>query len=213
MKHIIFTKTMQKCLSFPLRMMIEPLVQRVASLLELINTTSAEIATYDKIIATLYAKLDEKKIFLSFPGAGEVLAPRLVALFGQDMERFQNAQELQIITGCAPVTVKSGKSKKVHMRWAGSKFQRQTMTEFAKCSVKFCPWARAFCELHRPNKDEGEPYHTTIRKLAFKWVRILFQCWKNGRPYDEAEYLESLRRSNSPIWGQLQRMQSESTAS
>lgn len=192
---------------------IEPMVQRVSSLLELIKVSSGEIATYDKIIAELYVTLDQQGIFQSFPGAGEVLAPRLAALFGRDPQRFQGAAELQIITGSAPVTIKSGKSKKVQMRWAGSKFQRQTMTEFAKCSVKFCPWARAFCQLHRPNPDEGESYHTTVRKLAFKWLRILYQCWKQGRPYDEAEYLESLRRSNSPVWFQLQKMQSAQAVS
>ena len=35
--------------------------------------------------------------------------------------------------------------------------------------------------------------------LAFKWMRIIFRCWKDRVPYDEAKYLESLKRSKSPL--------------
>ena len=31
-----------------------------------------------------------------------------------------------------------------------------------------------------------------IRSLAFKWIRILFRCWKERKPYDEAVYLRAL---------------------
>ena len=31
-----------------------------------------------------------------------------------------------------------------------------------------------------------------IRSLAFKWIRILFRCWKEHRPYDEAAYQRAL---------------------
>jgi hypothetical protein len=36
--------------------------------------------------------------------------------------------------------------------------------------------------------------------LAYKWIRILYRCWKDGVPYDEQVYLKSLQRHRSPLW-------------
>jgi hypothetical protein len=33
-----------------------------------------------------------------------------------------------------------------------------------------------------------------VRALAFKWIRILYRCWQTRTPYDEATYLNALRR-------------------
>ena len=38
-----------------------------------------------------------------------------------------------------------------------------------------------------------------VRALAFKWIRILFRCWKDRKPYDEQTYIQALRRSASPL--------------
>ena len=58
------------------------------------------------------------------------------------------------------------------------------------------PVARAYYDLqiHR-----GNSHHAAVRALAFKWIRILFRCWKNRTPYDEQVYLQSLQKRNSPL--------------
>jgi hypothetical protein len=66
------------------------------------------------------------------------LAPRLLAAFGTDRDRFQTAQEMQSLSGIAPVTKRSGKRKVVQRRWACPKFLLQTFHEFAGCSVPQC---------------------------------------------------------------------------
>ena len=38
-----------------------------------------------------------------------------------------------------------------------------------------------------------------MRALAFKWQRILFRCWQDQRPYDEAKYEAALRKHSSPL--------------
>jgi hypothetical protein len=38
-----------------------------------------------------------------------------------------------------------------------------------------------------------------IRSLAFKWIRIVFKCWKERKPYDESKYLEALKAEGSPL--------------
>lgn len=35
--------------------------------------------------------------------------------------------------------------------------------------------------------------------MAYKWIRILFICWKNNEPYNEKKYIQSLLKYRSPI--------------
>ncbi len=56
-------------------------------------------------------------------------------------------------------------------------------------------WARRYYER---KKLAGEKHHAILRSLAFKWIRILWKCWKDRTPYDEARYLETLKKRNSP---------------
>src|SRR6266705_2683515 len=79
-------------------------------------------------------------IFDSLPGAGAVMAPRLLAAFGSQRERYQNAAEMQTFSGIAPVTESSGKSSWVHFRFACSKFLRQSFHEWAALSIPHSQW-------------------------------------------------------------------------
>jgi hypothetical protein len=36
-------------------------------------------------------------------------------------------------------------------------------------------------------------HHVAVRALAFKWIRILFACWKNRVHYDPDRYLKALQ--------------------
>src|SRR5438105_6933548 len=193
---------------------IEPMSLRVKCLLEQIATLSRSIAQYDKRIASLIPILDCDGIFASLPGAGNCLCPRLAVLFGQDRTRFGSAGEVQMMTGSAPVSEKSGKKNLVYMRWACSTFQRQTMVEFALASVRFSKWAGAFYDMSMPEDPNADkPTYTVLRKLAFKWLRIIYRCWQTRTRYDEARYIESLRSSGSPIWHHLQKTNSLAPAS
>jgi transposase len=184
---------------------IEPQALRVKSLLEHIGTLSRIIASYEQRIQSLLTILDADGVFASLPGAGSCLTPRLAVLFGQDRTRFESATELQMLTGTAPVTRQSGKKKLVTMRWACSSFQRQSLVEYALSSLRFSKWARAFYDLHMPQDPNADkPTYSVLRKLAFKWLRIIYRCWQTRTPYDESTYLKSLHRSGSPVWQRLQ---------
>lgn len=137
----------------------------------------------------------EAFIFNSFPGAGEVLAPRLLIAYGSDRSRF-DARLMQCFSGIAPVTEQSGKSRWVHHRFVCCKFLKQTFHEFAQCSLPHSSWANAF---YHQQREKGASQHQAIRALAYKWIRILTRCWKNRTPYCEQTYLEALRRSHSPL--------------
>ena len=38
-----------------------------------------------------------------------------------------------------------------------------------------------------------------MRALAFKWLRILYRCWKERKPYDEAKYLFAFKQRKAPL--------------
>ncbi len=165
-------------------------------LVGLIATLQLGIDEFDHQIARAVEAHPDFAIFDSLPGAGPVLAPRLLAAFGSQRDRYQTAADLQTFCGIAPVTERSGKSKWVHVRWACPRFLRQTFHEWAAHSIGFCDWARAYCQLQR---NRGKDHHAAVRALAFKWIRIAFRCWKDVVPYDDARYLDSLRCRGSPV--------------
>ncbi len=154
------------------------------------------IAAYDQQLASLFASHPDAEIFRSFPGAGDRLAPRLVAAFGTDRNRFPDVGSIQQLSGIAPVTCRSGQSHHTYRRRACPKFLRQTFHEFAGCSLRHCAWANAYYEAQRA---QGKAHQTAVRALAFKWMRILWRCWQDRQPYQEQRYLAALRRHGSPL--------------
>lgn len=154
------------------------------------------IAQLDRQIQDLYAQHPDAEIFGSLPGAGKALAPRLLAAFGSDRGRYADAGEMQCYCGVAPVTKRSGKTKLVQRRYACPKFVRQGFHEFAKSSLNWSSWARAYYDQQR---QRGNKHHEAIRALAFKWIRIIYRCWQLQVPYDEATYIKSLELRGSPL--------------
>jgi transposase len=161
-----------------------------------ITDLNEAVDDYDRRIATLMAKHPEAEFFTSLPGAGEAMAPRLAAAWGTDRERFKSAEHVATWSGIAPLMKKSGKTCVVCQRWMCPKFLKQTFHEFAKCSIRQSDWAGA---CYRMLRDGGHKHNAAVRALAFKWIRILFRCWKDRVPYNEALHLQSLRRTNSPV--------------
>jgi len=102
-----------------------------------------------------------------------VLAPRLLAPFGSQRERYANAEEVRTYSGIAPVTKRSKKRKWVHFRWACPKVLRQSPHEWAGHSIAHSLWARSY---YQQQRERGKGHHAAVRGLAFKWIRIVFRC-------------------------------------
>ena len=157
------------------------------------NRTTSQ---FDRAIAQTVAQITDYSLFAALPGAGPTLAPRLLVAFGEQRDRYHDAAQLQQYSGIAPVTERSGKSSWVHWRYAAPTFLRQTFIEWAAQTIPHSFWARAFYEQQRA---KGCSHQTALRALAFKWIRILFRCWQDRVPYDEAAYLNALQRRSSPL--------------
>ncbi|NQY63574.1 MAG: IS110 family transposase [Alteromonadaceae bacterium] len=175
---------------------INPQQRFVLGQISLLKSLLKTIKSYDSEITSIFEQHEDHDIFASFPGAGEHLAPRLLAAFGTDRSAFSNAEEVQKYSGIAPVLVRSGKKACVHWRFKCSKFLRQSFVEFANQSIRLSFWAKTFYE---QNRKKGKSHQATIRALAFKWIRIMYRCWKNHTTYDEATYLFALKKRNNKM--------------
>ena len=161
-----------------------------------LRTTILSIQTFDQNIQELYEEHADAPIFDSLPGAAKTYAPRLLAAFGEDRDRYQCADEILQYAGIAPVIERSGQKCWTHWRYSCPKFLRQSFVEWAGQSIRFSFWASAYYQMQ---KERGKSHQVAIRALAFKWIRILFRCWKNRTPYDESVYLKALQKRRSPL--------------
>ncbi len=175
---------------------VETSALKVKSLSRQMACLNEDLEEYDQCIEALYASHPEQALFDSLPGAGPALAPRLLVAMGTDRERFDSADEVATFSGIAPVTERSGQHTWIHWRLACSKFLRQTFHEFANMSRHQSPWAHAYYEMQRAR---GKSHHAALRALAFKWIRIIYHCWKQQEVYDEAKYRAALEKRNSPL--------------
>jgi transposase len=153
------------------------------------------VARMEAAIQIAFADHPEAYLFRDLPGAGPQLAPRLCVAFGTDRSAYPDPASLQKYAGLAPVREKSGHQLWTHWRWNAPVFLRQSFVEWAGQTVRYCPWARVY---YQRMVQQGKKHALILRALAFKWIRILWKCWQEGMPYDEARYLKRLLHRKSP---------------
>jgi transposase len=166
------------------------------TLIDQLEVSLNALPHYDTEIAALAPQHPDYELFSKLPGAGPLLAPRLLVAFGEQRDRFASAAEVQKCTGIAPVTERSGQKSWVHWRWQCSSFLRQTLVEWASQTINKSYWAGLY---YHQQRAKGCSHQAAVRALAFKWIRILYRCWKTGTPYDETKYLKALKDRGSPL--------------
>jgi transposase len=175
---------------------ITPNALLVQALVAQLRVTLQVIADFDNAIAQRAQEHPDFALFDALPGAGAVFAPRLLVAFGEQRERYASAEELQKYAGIAPVTERSGKKSWVHWRLQCPKFLRQTFVEWAAESIRHSFWAQVY---YQQQRDKGKAHQAAVRALAFTWIRILYRCWQARTPYNEALYLQALKRRSAPL--------------
>ena len=173
------------------RAIIEPAVLLVQLLVRQLKTLAGGLDDFDTEIEQRFAAQADADLFRALPGSGPALAPRLLVAFGADRARFPHPADVQQFSGIAPVLERSGNSRIVHWRTPAPTFIRQTFHEFANQSIRYSAWASAYYALQR---SRGKSHHTAVRALAFKWIRIIWCCWRQRMSYDEARYTRALRQ-------------------
>jgi transposase len=181
--------TLDEAIIIPYRLQAQVLIEQLSVTLE-------GIKQFDQAIEKIACQHPDYALFRSLPGAGPSLAPRLLVAFGEQRDRYPSAADLQKYAGVAPVTERSGKKHWVHWRWECPTFLRQTFTEWAAQTINKSFWAGQY---YRQQRAKGSTYQAAVRALAFKWIRILYRCWRTGKPYDESTYLKALEQRGSPL--------------
>ena len=175
---------------------IVPYRLQVLTLVAQLEVALESITIYDEEIAALAPQHPDYNLFSALPGAGPSLAPRLLVAFGEQRERFASAAEVQKYGGIAPVTERSGQKSWIHWRWQCPTFLRQTFVEWAAQTINKSYWAGLY---YYQQRAKGCSHQAAVRALAFKWIRILYRCWKTRTPYNEARYLKALQERGSAL--------------
>jgi transposase len=170
-------------------------VRQLHLLLDQLKAFRKHIAQFDEEIRRVFAAHPAAVLFRDLPGAGPQMAPRLCAAFGTVRTVYPEPAALQKLCGVAPVREKSGERLWTHWRWLAPAFLRQTFVEWAGQTVIYSAWAKAYYERMAA---KGKSRHVILRALAFKWIRVLWKCWQDSTPYDEARYLKQLAHRKSP---------------
>jgi len=163
-------------------------------------TLEHQLDEYRTRIGKLFNDHPDRDCFGSLPGAGEKLAPRLLAELGSDRQVFDSPDALRCYAGTAPVTRQSGKKRWVSLRTACNKHLRHTVHLWADLSRKFCVWAEAY---YQQKKTEGLNHAAALRCLGQRWLKILWKMWQTGRPYDEALHTTNQVRHGSWVVGMI----------
>jgi transposase len=178
------------------RAVINSSIPMVKALASQMKSTLEAIREFDRQIEAHCARHEDYPLFSSLPGSGSVYSSRLLAALGSNRDRFTSADHLARLTGIAPVIERSGKTNWVHWRMFCPKFLRQSFHEYAGESIRHSIWAKAY---YQSQRQRGKTHPAAVRALAFKWIRIIWKCWQTRTEYDEAVYVESLKRRNSPL--------------
>jgi transposase len=137
-------------------------------------------------LSALFAQHPDADIFASLPGAGALLAPALLAKFGDQRQRFPTAAVVQARAGTCPITEQSGKKTYIHFRHSCDKEFRRIAQHFAKASLHQSGWAMAYFQ---DALSRGHSTSHAYRCLANRWLAVIWKMWQTRQPYDEGYHL------------------------
>jgi transposase len=166
-------------------------VQLAGLLLGLIQTKTTVLSE----LRHLFAQHPDAPIFASLPGAGELLAPALLAKFGDDRARFPSPASVQALAGTCPVTQASGKKRVIKFRQACDREFRVIAQQWAMASLTDSTWANAYWRQVRPRC--GSNSHA-YRCLANRWLAVAWKMWQTRQPYNEAYHLQQRAQHSRP---------------
>jgi transposase len=144
-----------------------------------LNTQIDELAAE---LAEHFEQHPDSDIYLSLPGIGVILGARALGEFGDDPNRYADAKSRKNYAGTSPITRASGTRSVVLARFVRNRRLADALDQWAFCSLKNSPGARA---LYDQKRAAGDSHHKALRALGNRWVGILHGCLRHHRNYDE----------------------------
>ena len=161
---------------------------------ERIMELDAELAVIENEINQKCRKIPHTGNILEIPGIGENTLSGILAEMG-DISRFDDAKEIQKLSGLGLVACSSGKHKgETKISHRGRKRLRYWLFQAAKSAVAH---AEEFKELHiyyMTRTDNPLKKMQSLIVIACKLLRIIFAILKNGTVYDPKKMLMDIRR-------------------
>jgi transposase len=146
-------------------------------------------------VQLLFQQHSDQHIFASLPGAGDLLQPKLLVMFGEDRARFPSPQDIRSLAGTCPVTKQSGKRRRIQFRRACNHSFRETAQQFAVASVQQVDWAATY---FTASLSRGLRKNHAYRCLANRWLGIIWKMWQTRQLYDEAYHLKQIHKQRRP---------------
>ncbi len=154
----------------------------VSALVAVITELVQQTTVLEQQVSQGFGQHPDAEIYLSQPGLGPVLAPRVLAEFGDDPHRYADARARKNYAGTSPITRASGKTRVVAARYVRNNRLADALHQQALCAISRSPGARALYDHHRA---EGDSHHKALRALANRLVGILHGCLTRHTLYDE----------------------------
>jgi len=155
----------------------------------ILTEMNAQLAALEEELKSSFETHPDAEIIVSLPGLGTVLGARVLAEFGDDRTRYDDAKARKSYAGTAPITKASGKSKVVLARFARNSRLADACYLWAFSALSASPGARAFYDAHRAARgpNDKDAHSKALRALANRLVGILHGCLRHHSPYDEAK--------------------------
>lgn len=154
----------------------------VRALVAVIGNLNLQITELEGQLAPRFNAHPDAEILRSLPGLGLVLGARVLAEFGDDRTRYQDAKARKCYAGTAPITRASGTRQIVLARLARNKRLADACYLWAFCAITQSPGARQHYDRRRA---KGDTHHQALRSLANRLVGILHGCLTHHTPYRE----------------------------
>jgi hypothetical protein len=153
-----------------------------SSIVRTIAQMTTEINELERGLSESFEQHPSAKIVRSLPGMGTVLGARVLGEFGDDPNRYFDAQSRKNYAGTSPVTKASGKSRVVLARHSRNRRLADALDRMAFCSLRGSPGARRYYDEMRAREKS---HQKAVRQLANRWVGILHACLERGCLYEE----------------------------
>jgi hypothetical protein len=153
------------------------------SLIAVITVLNEQVKALESEVEAVFGRHPDAEIYLSQPGLGSVLGPRVLGEFGDDPHRYASGKARKNYAATSPLTRASGKKKVVVARFIRNDRLTDALMAQAFTALSVSPGARA---LYDAERARGTEYNPALRKVANRLVGILHGCLKTRTLYDEA---------------------------
>ena len=175
----IFPATANSCV-----MRVQSIVERLMVVLRQIKGTEKQIDSRIRSAGKNgqgEAEFDDVEILLSIPGAGKIV---LAAMFGEAFEllRRRDYKSLRTLSGTAPVTRQSGKSRRVTQRRASHKRLVDAIYHWARTAIQYDPASRA---KYNALRGRGHGHYRALRSVGDRLLYVACTLLEKEELFDK----------------------------